>query len=107
MRPNTDATAPDPGDSLTFGERYWENILHGGALTAAAVDVTDKNAMDIRRLVQPWQARSMSYFDLVPEVKFAARFNGALLGRVRLFPAMLDPETNEPEEITDTADPVW
>ena len=101
-------------DGLSVADRYFL-ALHGAdipglgpsALTAAGLDVTAKNAMDIRRLVQPWQARSMSYFDLVPEVKFAARFMGALLSRVRLFPAMLDEETQEPEEITDKGDPVY
>jgi hypothetical protein len=85
-------------EGLTAGALY-DLQLHG-ALTAAAVDVHAKNAQDIRRLIQPWQARAISYYDLVPEVKFAANFMAQMLRRVRLFPAMLDPTTQEPEELT-------
>lgn len=91
-------------EGLTAGALY-DLALHGhqGAKTllGSALDVTASNAMDIRRLVQPWQAESMSYYELVPEHKFAARFYGALLRRVRLFPALLDDETGEPEEVTE------
>ena len=96
-------------DLLSIGAQY-DLALHdktghtpmpGGALTAAALTVQQKNSQDIRRLVQPWQAESMGYYDLVPEHSFAARFMAQMLSKVRLFPARLDPETNEPEEITD------
>lgn len=93
-------------EGLTAGALY-DLALHGinvkgtQALTAAALDVTSSNAMDVRRLVQPWQARAMSYYDLVPEVKFAAQFMSQMLSKVRMFPARLDPVTQEPEEITD------
>ena len=85
-------------EGLTAGALY-DLQLHG-ALTAATLDVHAKNAQDIRRLIQPWQARAMSYYDLVPEVKFAAGFMAQMLRKVRLFPAMLDENTQEPEELT-------
>ena len=93
-------------DSLSIGAQY-DLALHdktltltaGGSLTAAALTVQQKNSADIRRLVQPWQAESMSYYDMVPEVSFAATFMSQMLSKVRMFPARLDPETNEPEEI--------
>lgn len=86
-------------ETLTAGALY-DIGLHSGSLTAAALDVTAGNAMDVRRLIQPWQARAMSYYDLVPEVKFAAQFMSQMLRKVRLYPARLDPDTQEPEEIT-------
>lgn len=96
-------------DGLTVADLHYLRLhgakIPGNALTGAALDVTSNNAMDVRRLVQPWQARSMSYFDLTPEVKFGARFNGNLLRRVRLFPALLDDATGEPEE--ETSGPIF
>lgn len=85
-------------EGLTAGALY-DRALHSPPLTAAALDVSAKNAQDVRRLIQPWQARAMSYYDLVPEVKFAAQFMSQMLRKVRLFPAMLDPKTHEPEEL--------
>lgn len=68
-------------------------------LTAAASVVDKKNAQDVRRLIQPWQAQAMAYYDLVMEVKFATNYFAQMLSGVRLFPAMIDPKTHEPEEI--------
>lgn len=68
-------------------------------LTAAASVVDKKNAQDVRRLIQPWQAQAMAYYDLVMEVKFATNYFAQMLSGVRLFPAMIDPETHEPEEV--------
>jgi hypothetical protein len=88
------------GESLTAGAIY-DNWLNDSVVQGSALYVEKRNGQDIRRLVQPWQARAMSYYDLVPEVKFAAQFYSQLLRKVRLFPARIDPETQEPEEITD------
>lgn len=77
---------------------YVEEIrpLRGSAMT-----IEKRNSQDIRRLIQPWQAQAMSYYDLVPEVKFATNFYSQMLRNVRLFPAKIDPKTHEPEEIHD------
>jgi hypothetical protein len=83
----------DTAEPLTAGALY-DIALHGAALY-----VEKQNAQDIRRLIQPWQARSMSYYDLVPEIKMAARFFAQMLMKVRMFPAMIDPDTHEPEEL--------
>ncbi len=69
------------------------------ALTAAALAVGRRNSQDVRRLVQPWQARSMSYHDLCPEVSFGTQFMAQMLGKVRLFPALEGPDTHELEEL--------
>ncbi len=105
-----------PGDlpGASIAEDYFE-ALHGQALdgttprgnaktffpalTAASLAVGQKNSMDVRRLVQPWQARSMSYHDLCPEVSFGTQFMAQMLRKVRLFPALEDPDTHELEEI--------
>lgn len=75
---------------------YVETPLRGSAL-----NIEKRNSQDIRRLIQPWQAQSMSYHDLVPEVKFATRYFSDMLSGVRLFPAKISPTTHEPEEIHD------
>jgi hypothetical protein len=104
--PRADAEALTVGalyDIALHGAQLQTLNLHGTngrGLTAAAVNVQSRNAQDIRRLIQPWQARSMSYYDLVPEVKFAAQFYSQMLRKVRLFPAIRDPKTQEPEELT-------
>ena len=73
----------------------------GKAIRGSALALAKKNSQDIRRLIQPWQAQSMSYYSLVPEVKFGTNFFAQMLRNVRLFPAKLDPKTHEPEEIHD------
>lgn len=83
---------PEP---LTAGAAY-DIALHGAALY-----VDKANAQDVRRLIQPWQARTMSYYDLVPEVKFAGHFLSQMIRRVRLFPAMIDKDTHEPVEVDE------
>lgn len=106
----TSTTQPEPPwGEMSVGAQY-DLALHdrtgkhnapGGSLTAAALTVQQRNSADIRRLIQPWQAEAMSYYDLVPEVSFAATFMSQMLSKVRMYPARLDPETNEPEEITE------
>ena len=91
--------AIDPLAGLSIAAQY-DIALHTPSLTAAAINVAQRNSQDIRRLVQPWQAEAMSYYDLVPEVSFAATFMSQMLSKVRMFPARLDPKTQEPEEIT-------
>jgi len=121
---NTAGPPPSPPpdvETLTFGALY-DIALHGASvsnlalhgalqqrnrsllagassLIASALTVRKDNAQDIRRLIQPWQARAMSYFDLVPEVNFAATYMGNMQRKVRLFPALMDDETHEPEEV--------
>ncbi len=89
---------PSNAEGLTAGALY-DIALHGAGLQGASLYVEKNNAQDVRRLIQPWQARAMSYYDLVPEVKFAANFMSQMLRRVRLFPAMIDPGTHEPNEV--------
>lgn len=90
-------------EALTAALRY-DNTLHHeplyiSSLQGSALSATKANAQDIRRLIQPWQAESMSYYDLVPEVKFVTNFFAQMVGGVRLFPAVIDPNTHEPEEL--------
>lgn len=96
-------SAPRNDEALTAALRY-DNDLHSKSLyveslQGSALSATKANAQDIRRLIQPWQAQSMSYYDLVPEVKFATNFFAQMIGGVRLFPAIVDPKTHEPEEL--------
>lgn len=107
-RGQADPPPPNPLEGLNVAALY-DLALHdrtgalahvNGSLTAAALTVQQRNSQDIRRLIQPWQAEAMSYYDLVPEVSFAATFMSQMLSKVRMYPARIDPETQEPEEIT-------
>ncbi len=71
------------------------------ALTAAAKRANRKTAGYMRRLIQPWQARAMSYYDLVGECWNAAQFYSRSLKQVRLYAATRD----EDGEITDEGVP--
>lgn len=70
------------------------------ALTAASTRVETKNSQDLRRLIQPWQARALTYYDMIGEVNFSSQFYSRTLAKVRLFPAILD-ENGDPQESTD------
>lgn len=69
-------------------------------LTAAAARVTSRNGQDFRRLIQPWQARALSYYRLIGEVWYSAQFYSRALSKTRLFPAILD-ENGDPQETDD------
>lgn len=91
-------------ETLTAGALY-DIALHTRpmyveqAIRGSALSLEKRNSQDVRRLIQPWQAQSISYYSLVPEVKFATNFYAQMLRNVRLFPAKIDPKTHEPEEI--------
>lgn len=72
----------------------------GRALTASAVKLTAKETSYSKRLSQPWQLRSLGYYDTIGELNFTAKFLARQISRVRFFPARLLPDqTTEP--ITD------
>lgn len=71
------------------------------ALTASGFKVKRQDADVMRRLIQPWQSRSFAYYDLIPEIKFAAQFYARLLSPLILFPATID----ESGDLVPTEDP--
>lgn len=70
------------------------------ALVAAATRIETGTSQDLRRLIQPWQARALTYFDMVGEVSFSSEFYSRTLAKIRLFPAILD-DNGEPQETDD------
>ena len=50
-----------------------------------------------------WQADAWDYYDAVPEIKHSARFVGAAMAKLRLFPAVIDP--NDPEKVVPVTAP--
>lgn len=54
-----------------------------------------------KRTDSSWQDEAWSYFDDVPEVKFAARFLGSSLSRLRLFPAIVINPDDPPIALAD------
>lgn len=71
------------------------------SVTADAKRVTKANAVEIRRLTQPWQGRALSYYDIIPEIHFAAGFYARGLSGLRLYVGVMDAEG----EITPSEDP--
>lgn len=74
------------------------------SITASGQRLTRETADDARRLLQPWQARSFAYYDVVPEIKYAAQFYSRALSQLRLFAAQRD-EGDEIKELEDPNDP--
>jgi hypothetical protein len=74
------------------------------ALTAAGAKVRARDSDSMRRLVQPWQARSYGYYDVIPEVKYAAQFYSRALSVLRLYAGRID-EGGDVVEIEDSNDP--
>ena len=71
------------------------------SLTASGFKVQNKDADVMRRLIQPWQTRSFAYYDLIPEIKYAAQFYARLLSPLILFPA----EQDDNGDLVPTEDP--
>lgn len=57
------------------------------ALTAAATRATKRKGTMMRRLIQPWQARAMSYYEIVGECWNAAQFYSRSMKQVRIYAA--------------------
>jgi hypothetical protein len=67
------------------------------ALTASATRADVNNSASMRRLVQPWQERALTYYDSLGAIKYAGNFLSRNLTQLRIFPAFLD-ENGEPQE---------
>ena len=63
------------------------NFTGRQTLTASAEKATRQNAPAMRRLIQPWQSRALTYYDLIGELKFAAQFYARMLTPLQLFAA--------------------
>jgi hypothetical protein len=46
----------------------------------------------MRRLIQPWQTRALSYYDMVGEIKYAANYVGHAMSLLTLLPAQIQPD---------------
>lgn len=76
-------------------------IGNPASLTAAGVRVHQRDAQVMRRLLQPWQTRALSYYDMVGEIKYAANYVGHAMSLLTLIPAQIQddgevtPTTNQ------------
>jgi hypothetical protein len=71
--------------------------IRGRSLTASAVRFGPTESAYQRRLSQPWQLRSLSYYDTIGEINFTSKFLARQISRVRFFPARRNPDgTSEP-----------
>jgi hypothetical protein len=71
------------------------------ALTAAGFRVGKTDADQMRRLIQPWQSRSFSYYDALGEIWYASQFYARMLSLLKLYPA----KKNADGEWEETDDP--
>lgn len=71
------------------------------SLVAAGFRITHQDTDQLRRLIQPWQARSFSYYDRLGEINYAAQFYARMLSPLRLFAA----EKDENGDWVETDDP--
>jgi hypothetical protein len=72
------------------------------ALTAAGFRVDHKDSDQLRRLIQPWQSRSFSYYDQLGEIWYASQFYARMLSPLKLYAAMKNSdgdweETEDPD----------
>lgn len=74
------------------------------SLAASGQKVRRDQADTMRRLLQPWQARSFAYYDIVPEIKYAAQFYSRALSMLRLYAAKRD-EGDDVVELEEPEDP--
>ena len=72
----------------------------GRALTASAVKLTTRETAYSKRLSQPWQLRSIGYYDTIGEINFTSKSLARQVSRVRFYPARLKDDMTT-EEITD------
>ena len=77
-----------------------ERVRAKNALTASGQRVTRKDGDNVRRLIQPWQARAFGFYDELGEIKYAAQFYSRALSKLRLYAAEID----EDGEIVETED---
>jgi hypothetical protein len=69
------------------------------SLTASARKLDQSSTAYQKRLSQPWQLRSLSYYDSLGEINFTSKFLARQISRVRFYPARrLEDGTTEPIE---------
>jgi hypothetical protein len=84
--------------SLLRDRRAAERALtaSGQTITASGLAVGTRIAADMmRRLNAPWQRRALLYYDLIPEVWYAAQFYSRHMSKVELRVEEYDPEKDE------------
>lgn len=82
------------------------------AITAAAAEMSlsDKTEVDRvkeRRAGDPWQDDAWDYYDSIGEIKYAAGLIGAVMSRIRLYPAAITSDDTVPsalDEVDNLAD---
>jgi hypothetical protein len=80
------------------------NRLTPDAVVAAGYRIDKGQGEVVRRLTQSWERRAFSYYDIVPEIKYAAQFYARALSVLRLYPARIQDdgtieETDEPAAV--------
>lgn len=67
------------------------------ALTAAGVRITRREAEQVRRLIQQWQAQAFYYYDRLGEIKYAALFYSRGLAPLELYAGEIVTTNGRPE----------
>lgn len=67
-------------------------LAQGLVASAARVEGDSTRKQGYRRLIQPWQMTALGYYDALGECWYPAQFYGRALARVRLYPALMQPD---------------
>lgn len=91
----------DRAQKLTYSERH-----NTGGLVASAARInlsrkSEVESMKARQLDDKWQNDAWDYYDLVPEIKYAANLIANVTSRVRLYAGWITDEDSAPSNIQD------
>lgn len=70
-------------------------------VVASAARILPENAQALRAARQRWQADAWTYRDAVPEVRYAHNFLGNATAQVRMYPAQIGEDGDEPLDFDD------
>jgi hypothetical protein len=75
-------------------------------LTAAGkqIDVTTRDGRKLLRRPDRWQQDVWTFYDTVPEMKFAGRFFGNSLSRIRLYPGVVVDPDEDPVPVDEAVE---
>lgn len=79
-------------DWLAGPSRGSTGLAQGLTASAARVEGDSTRRQGYRRLIQPWQATALGYYDSLGECWYPAQFYGRALARIRLYPAVVKPD---------------
>lgn len=97
----------DDDDKSPKSLPYASRSSSGLTASAARINLSKTNeieAMRKRRANDKWQTMAWEYYDLIPEIKYAANLIANVTSRVRLYPGYITDQDLAPSDIQDIDD---